>query len=151
MIKALISMFLFVCGGVGCGAFADAVEPIEHLPNMKIEPDSMRQGQTKSFQISFLQAPPWSEETDGIAYIIDYDWGGDDLQTKSMVYNLEDDTVDLRLVALPEAKINERVLKITAGFQKTGSQQETYKGWGYFSILRAIPVAGAQEVTDGGT
>ena len=150
MIKALISMFLFACGCVGCGAFADAVEPIENLPNLKIEPDSMRQGQRKEFLISFLEAPPWSGDTGGNAFIIDYDWGGNDLQTEGFEYNLDDDTVDLVLVAQADAKINERVLKITAGFQKAGSKQQSYRAWGYFSILRAIPVAGAQESNDGG-
>ncbi len=151
MIKALITILLFACGSVGCGAFADAIDPIDVVPNMKIEPDSMRQGQKKEFQISFLEATPWSGDTDGFAFIIDYDWGGDDIQTEGYQYNLEDDTVDVVLVAQADAKINERVLRITAGFQKTGSKQTSYKGWGYFSILRAIPPEGTQVSTDGGS
>ena len=146
--RALI-LPLLLMSFTGCGAFADAAgedggNP-DSKPSLLIEPNPfIQQGQVKEFVISFTRSPPWAEIDGAKGLLTGFDLGCDDVGYSTLDYPGQK-TITAVLRAERSAVPGERILTITAAYERLGEEQVTHSEWNVYWVYERMNTDGGSQ------
>lgn len=152
-----ICILLLACmqavGLSACNAFAEAsgadAGGSDRDPTLMIDPQFIKQGQTKAFTITFKIDPPWIDTPNPNKTSLTHFDPGSQIGWKRIEYGGLG-TVEATLFAELEAEVGVRRLEVTVAFEREGKPQLTHSGWGRYWVGDAQGMGAADGGSDTG-